>query len=111
MTITRRDAMKRGGKAVVVAAAAVAAGVSTKAAQPDPLCEGVQALVNEIRQEPTGSIPLDSFLRLQEAADRLEGLPGIQPVVNELWRRWKPRMPTNFGTGLDDVAYLAGLTS
>ena len=42
MNISRRDAMKRGGTAVVVAAAAVTAGVSAKAAQPDPLCEGVQ---------------------------------------------------------------------
>ncbi len=101
MTITRRDAMKRGGKAVVVAAAAVAAGVSVKAAQPDPLCEGVQALVNEIRQGLKGSVTVASFSALQEAADRLEALPGIQPIPNEIWDRyWRPSMvrwPDNGG--------------
>ncbi len=93
MTITRRDAMKRGGKAVVVAAAAVAAGVSVKAAQPDPLREGVQALVNEIRQDLDGKIMTSSFWALMEVADRLEALPGIQPIPNENWERyWKPSM-------------------
>ena len=101
MTITRRDAMKRGGKAVVVAAAAVAAGVLTKAAQPDPLCEGVQALVNEIRQDLGGNITISSFSTLQEVADRLEALPGIQPIPNEIreryWRPSRARLPYNRG--------------
>ena len=98
MTITRRDAMKRGGKAVVVAAAAVAAGVSVKAAQPDPLCEGVQALVNEIRKDLSGrGITAGDDWRLQEVADRLEALPGIQPVANERWQQWRPRMPHVLG--------------
>ena len=93
MTISRRDVMKHGGTAFVVAAAAVTAGVSSKAAQPDPLREGVQALVNEIRQDLAGNITMGDFWTLQEAADRLEALPGVQPVANEQWQWWKPRMP------------------
>ena len=98
MNISRRDAMKRGGKAVVVAAAAVTAGVSAKASQRDRLCEGVQALVNEIRQDLSGrGITAGDDWRLQEVADRLEALPGIRPVDNEHWQRWKPRMPHILG--------------
>ena len=93
MTVTRRDAMRRGGEAVVAAASALTAGVPAKAVQPDPLCEGVQALVNEIRQGLAGNITIGDFWTLQETADRLEALPGIQPVANEQWQRWKPRMP------------------
>ena len=101
MTITRREVMKRGGGAVVVAAAAATIGVSAKAAQPGPLCEGVQALVNEIRQGLEGSVTTASFSALQEVADRLEALPGIQSIPNEIWERyWRPsraRLPYNHG--------------
>ena len=97
MTITRRDVLQRAGKAVVITAAALTAGVGTtpaKALQPGPLCEGVQALVNEIRRDLAGNMTVGDFWTLQEAADRLEALPGIQPVANEQWQRWKPRMPS-----------------
>ena len=94
MTITRREIMKHGGNVVAAAAVAVAVGVPAKAAHPDPLCEGVQALVNEIRKDLAGNMTVGDFWTLQEAADRLEALPGIQPVVNEQWQRWKPRMPS-----------------
>ena len=90
MNISRRDAMRRAGTAVVVAAAAVTVGVSAKAARPDPLCEGVQALVNEIRQGLGGNLTTASFSALQEVADRLEALPDIQPIPNEHWERWRP---------------------
>ncbi len=101
MTITRREAMKHGGRAVTAAAVAMTAGVSAKAARPDPLCEGVQALVKDIRQDLEGSVTTASFSALQEAADRLEALPGIQPIPNEFWERyWRPsraRLPYNHG--------------
>ena len=107
--LSRRETLARGGRAIAAAAVAVTAGVSAKAAQPDPLCEGVQALVNEIRQGLSGSITMGEFWRLQEAADRLEALPGIQPVANEQWRRWKPRTSPNFGMSMDDVISIAKL--
>ena len=104
--ITRRETLAGGGKAVAAVAVAMTAGVPAKAARPDPLREGVQALVNEIRQGLSGSITLDSFLRLQEAADRLEALPGIQPVANEHWQRWGHRMPVSFGPGMDTLDFM-----
>ena len=97
---SRRTALARGGQAVAAAAMAMTAGIvptPAPAAQPDPLCEGVQALVNEIRQELSGRITMASFWALQEVADRLEALPGIRPVANEGWQRWKPRMPDMLG--------------
>ena len=82
--ITRRAAFAAvPGIAATVAMPAIAA-------QPDPLREGVQALVNEIRQELSGNVVLGSVWVLQEAADRLEALPGIQAIPNEHWARWKP---------------------
>ena len=105
--ITRRETLARGGQVVAAAAVAVTAGVSAKAAQPDPLCEGVQALVNEIRRDLGGQITMGEFWRLQEVADILEALPGIQPVANEQWQRWKPRTPPNFGMSIADVISIA----
>ena len=91
--LSRRETLARGGQAVAAAAVAMTAGVSAKAAQPDPLREGVQALVNEIRQDLDGKIMTSSFWALMEVADRLEALPGIQPIPNEDWERyWKPSM-------------------
>ena len=87
--------MKRGGQTIVVAVA-VNAGVRptpAKALRRDRLCEGVQALVNEIRQDLSGSITAGDVWRLQEVADRLEALPGVRPVANWQWRRDKPKMP------------------
>ena len=92
---TRRETLARGGQAVAAAAVAMTAGVAAKAAQPDPLREGVQVLVNEIRQDRKGSVTTASFWALQEVADRLEALPGIQPLSNEFWKGWA-RYPAPF---------------
>ncbi len=80
MSLTRRDALMGASAAVAVA------GVPTAvAAQPDPLSAGVQALVNEIRQDLGPDVIMGVLWALQEAADRLEALPGIQALANELW--------------------------
>ncbi len=80
MSISRRDALLGASAAVAVA------GVPTAvAAQPDPLLAGVQALVNDIRQGLDPSTIMAVLWALQEAADRLEALPGIQAVANEWW--------------------------
>ena len=92
MNATRRDVVKGGGNAVLVAAMAMTAAVVTppaKASQPDRLRKGVQALVNEIRRGLNGNITTASFSALQEVADRLEALPDIQPIPNEIWERWR----------------------
>ncbi len=86
--ITRRGAML--GASAAVAVVAVPAAV---AAQPDPLLAGVQALVNEIRRGLSGEVLCCESWVLQEAADRLEALPGIQPINNESWDFWRQRHP------------------
>ena len=90
MQISRRDALMGASAAVAVA------GVPTAVvAQPDPLLAGVQALVEEIRQDlntPAESFVTHAFVALQEAADRLEALPGIEHVDNEFWDSWEPEM-------------------
>ena len=96
MNISRRDALLGATAAAAVTGLIVAplaikaAGVKTALANADPLLEGVQALVNEIRRDLSPDITASTFWALQEAADRLEALPGIQPIPNELWERWKP---------------------
>ena len=76
MSISRRDALMGATAAVAVA------GVPTAvAAHPDPLRAGVQALVNEIRQDLGPDVTMGVYWALQEAAD----LPGIQALANELW--------------------------
>ena len=80
MSISRRNALL--GVSAVVAVAGVPTAV---AAHPDPLLAGVQALVNEIRQEMPGNAMAGVHWALHEAADRLEALPGIIPVPNESW--------------------------
>lgn len=97
MNITRRDALLGATAAAAVTGAATiplamkAAGVKAAlAGKADPLREGVQALVDEIRRDLDPDIAASTFWALQEAADRLETLPGIQPVPNEFWERWKP---------------------
>ncbi len=86
--MTRRAALK--GTAAVAAVVAVPVAMT---AQADPLREGVQALVNEIREirnpMAKGGVFL-SFPGLQEAADRLEAMPGIEPVRNDRWVKYGP---------------------
>ncbi len=88
MQISRRDALMG-----VTAAVAVAGVPTAVAAQPDPLRAGVQALVNEIRKDLSGEVLCCELWVLQEAADRLEALPGIQTVNNESWDWWRQRHP------------------
>ena len=112
MAITRRDVLAHGGKVIATAAVLpflppINPAQAQQDARPDPLREGVQALVNEIRRDLGGHITMGEFWRLQQVADRLEGLPGIQPVANELWRRWKPRTPPSFGMSIADVISIA----
>ena len=80
--LTRRTALL-GTAAVASFAAPLAA--AEYLAEPDPLREGVQALVNEIRASATSQGVMVSFVALQGAADRLEALPGIEPIRNVEW--------------------------
>ena len=89
MSISRRTALATGAAAITTAAitaplALKSAGVKV-ALGGDPLRAGVQALVNEIRQELPGNAMAGVHWALHEAADRLEALPGITPVPNESW--------------------------
>jgi hypothetical protein len=94
-------ALATGAAAITTAAitaplAIKAAGVKAAlAGEPDPLLAGVQALVNEIRQELSGEVTCGEFWALQEAADRLEALPGIRPINNVSWDWW--RQPSRRG--------------
>ena len=92
MQISRRNALMGASAAIAVA------GVPTAvASQPDPLREGVQALVNEIRQDLSGQITVASTWALHQAADRLEALPGIEAVPNEYWATWRQDFDRRFG--------------
>ncbi len=82
--ITRRGAMLGASAAVAVVAVPTIA-----SAQPDPLRAGVQVLVNEIRQDLSGGVVMSAFWALQQAADRLEMLPGVQAIPNEHWDSWR----------------------
>ena len=93
MNITRRAALRGAVAIAVTGAVPMAAMASTNRA--DPLLEGVQALVNEIRRGLDPNVPTawsgkprfiaDVDWALQQAADRLEALPGIEAVINENW--------------------------
>ncbi len=78
--ITRRGALLGASAAVAVAAVPTIAN-----ARPDHLREGVQALVQEIRQGLSGQVIMCTYWGLQEAADRLEALPGIEAAPAESW--------------------------
>ena len=80
MSISRRDALLGASAAVAVVAVP-----TTASARPDRLRAGVQALVQEIRQGLSGQVIMATYWALQEAADRLEALPGIQAVRCEHW--------------------------
>ncbi len=80
MSISRRGALLGASAAVAVVAVPTAV-----AAQPDPLREGIQALVDEIRHHLPPETIMGTIWALQQAADRLEALPGIQALANELW--------------------------
>ena len=92
MQISRRDTLLGAG------AAAVVAGVPGAAlASEDPQLAGIQALISELRNCDRG-IMMAVWVAFQEVADRLETLPGIVPVPNEMWRAWRAEhheKPTN----------------
>ena len=92
MSISRRDALMGATAAVAVAGMPTAV-----AAQPDPLLAGVQALVNEIRQDLSPEVITVAHWALQQAADRLEALPGIQALPNEYWEIWRQDFGRRFG--------------
>ena len=84
--LSRRQALRG-----ATAAAAIAA-VPVTAVANDPLREGVQALVDELRGPAPEKTTLGDFFHLHEVADRLEALPGIEPVRNDMWEgHFKPR--------------------
>ena len=82
MNITRREALR--GTAAATAAMAMPAAMAHATAA-DPLREGVQALVREIRENLSGDVITAAYGSLQEVADRLESLPGIVPIPCEWW--------------------------
>ena len=97
MDITRRDALL-GVTAAAVVTGAITSPLAIKSAgvkvalAGDPamspaqqLREGVQALVNEIRRDLDPNVMAGVHWALQQAADRLEALPGIEAVPSEFW--------------------------
>ena len=97
MDITRRDALW-GAAAAAVVTVAITAPLAVKSARvkaalagdramglAQQLREGVQALVDEIRQDLGGQVVMGSYWALQQAADRLEALPGIEALPSQYW--------------------------
>ena len=64
--------------------------VKTEAVARDPQLEYIQALVSDLRNV-TENMPMCVYVAFQETADRLEALPGIVPVPNATWQRWKAK--------------------
>ena len=85
MSISRRTILTGASAALIATTAAPLVAHAAQAAQPAELRVGVQALVREIRQGLSGQIVMCTFWALQEVADRLEALPGVQAVANEHW--------------------------
>ncbi len=91
MQISRRGAL------IGATAAAVVAGVAGAVQAADPKLSDIQALVSELRNSD-GSIIMAVWVAFHEVADRLEALPGIVPVPNEMWHTWRAEhhdKPTN----------------
>jgi hypothetical protein len=97
MKMTRRKALRL-GTAAMASASVTGMGTHAVAKPPDPLRDGVQALVNEIRGPGLEGSQLISYCALQEVADLLETLPGIESIRNDAWEeKWKERV------GADDI--------
>ncbi len=77
-------------RAALIGACATAAALLTKAeaVADNPQLAGIQALVSDLRNVHP-NIPMCVFVAFQETADRLKTLPGIVPVSNKMWERWK----------------------
>ena len=90
MNITRRSVLLGASAAAATVAttaplAIKAAGVKAALASTrpaNPLREGVQALVNEIRQGLDPNVTAASHFALHQAADRLEALPGKRLIAS-----------------------------
>ena len=82
MSISRRGALMGAGAAVA------AAGVPRAVQADHPNLSELQALVSDLRNVDT-RMPYCVWVAFQETADRLEALPGIEPVPNEMWLRRK----------------------
>ncbi len=69
----------------------------TEAVAADPRLEDIQALVSDLRNCDR-SLMMAVWVAFQEVADRLEALPGVVPVPNQMWRAWRAEhheKPTN----------------
>ena len=93
MSISRRSALIGASAAAVTGAAVVplaikAANVKAALAMPGPRIEDIQALVSDLR-DCDRNMMMAVFVAFQEVADRLETLPGVVPVPNEMWCRSK----------------------
>ena len=98
MQITRRSVLATGAAAITTAAVTAPLAVKAAlAAQPDPLLAGVQALVNEIRRDLSPEVITVAHWALQQVADRLEALPGVQALPNEYWEIWRQDFGRRFG--------------
>ncbi len=97
MQISRRGALLGASAAAVTGLtvaplARKAAGVKAALASADyPQLGYIQALVSDLRKV-TEIAPMCVFVAFQETADRLEALPGIVPVPNEMWFSYKARV-------------------
>ena len=104
MQISRRGAL------LGASAAAVVAGVPGAVRADRLKIADIQSLVSELRN-CGGDTMMAVWVALQLVADRLEALPGIAPVPDEMWQRWKPKQPELTGESLaaDFERLLAGM--
>ncbi len=104
MQISRRDAL------MGATAAAVVAGVPGAVQADSPKIADIQSLVSELRNCDDDTA-MSVWVALQLVADRLEALPGIVPVPDEMWQRFKPTQPelTGESIAVDFERLLAGM--
>ncbi len=104
MQITRRNAL------MGATAAAVLAGVPGAVQAGSPKIAGIQSLVSELRNCGDDTM-MAVWVALQLVADRLEALPGVMPVPDEMWQRFKPTQPdlTGESIAVDFERLLAGM--
>ena len=104
MQITRRGAL------LGASAAAVVAGVPGAVRADSPEIADIQSLVSELRN-CGGDTMMAVWVALQLVADRLEALPGIVPVPDEMWQRWESKHPELMGESIvaDYNLLLAGM--
>ena len=84
MSISRRNALMGACAAVAVA------GVPRAVQGDNPRLEDIQALVCDLRNVD-GKTIMAVWVAFHEVADRLEALPGIEPVPSEGWRAFRSK--------------------